>query len=88
MHYFTNADGLTATCEGDRLVATLEARGFVECLHAAWSAARAEQDRQTCLLGDIHPPSWASAQDEPVAVAPTMPTVAAPPKVYASSIKH
>jgi hypothetical protein len=31
MHYFTNADGLTATCEGGRLIATLEARGFQRC---------------------------------------------------------
>jgi hypothetical protein len=92
MHYFTKEiapdEVLTATCEDGGLVATLEARGYTECLHAAWSAARAEQDRLTRLAGDIHPPSFVADQDEPVAEAPTMGPVVQLPKVYASSWKH
>jgi hypothetical protein len=87
MHYFTNADGLTATCEdvnAARIGDELEARGFQRCTHAAWAAARAEQDRLTRLAGDIHPPSFVASQDEPVVVTSPPPAVALP-KVYASS---
>jgi DNA-binding FadR family transcriptional regulator len=91
MHYFTNADGLTATCEGDRLIATLEARGFVECLHAAWSAARAEQDRQARMelaRQDAEAAVWAAAHDAKESPPPPPAVAAALPKVYASSWKH
>jgi hypothetical protein len=98
MHYFTKEIApdvfLTATCEdvnAARLIPEIKSRGFVECLHAAWSAARAEQDRQPRLVQEIMPPSCAAAQDEPApvvvgpAVADALPTGG---RVYASSIRH
>jgi hypothetical protein len=85
LRFYQRRRTTTATAETRRMAQRLTRRGFRRCTHAAWSAARAEQDRQARMDGDLMPPSFVAAQDEPVAVAPTMPTAAALPKVYASS---